>query len=260
MIKEALEYLANLGKATTKPELIPMGEGNDDERVFILNGEVHKFPVRPLPRCHNVDSLDDLMAAAERFATLNDVDDAGLPSIFYDVDRVQLVIDDSGHRRNSFTFDLELSNLVQALHCHDGQWFDQKSFLRVLKVDLRGTVDSVGFIDAVKCLKFENSATTTGVIDRSKESMGRDLKSSVSSKGDELPEVITFNIPVFGSFGERERHLIQAAVETEAVSARIRYVVLPEEYDRAVEAHLATINERLRERLGESVHIYHGRP
>lgn len=258
MIKDALEYLAHLGKETTRPIEIPMGSGNLHEKTFVLDGEFHTLEVLPPPRAHTVESLEDLMLAAERFAASNSTAGVGMPSIFYNADGVQLVIDDADHRVNSFTFGLDPSEQIDSLKRFNSQWLDQKSFLRALKFDLRGTINSPGLLEAIKTLKFDNSATTVGVIDRSKESMGRELKSSVQSKGEELPEEITFGIPIYGNSGERTPYYIGAALETDAVQARLRYCLLPGHYDMAIESHLEDINQRLRERLEDKAHIYNG--
>jgi hypothetical protein len=203
VLKEMIDALGDLTRKAAAPVPVPI---LDPRKVsFVVNGMQVTQDVPPTPRDHKAGSLDEIIALANRFGEGATDLGEGQPVVWYDEEKVVLVIDDSGHRVERATLTLDTSDVFACL-CRLSkarEWMDQKPFVRLLKLDLAGKVEPPYLIDRARKLKFEATSSSTGVVQRDRESLGRNITSEVTSDGD-IPEEVLVNAPVFKTAGERD--------------------------------------------------------
>lgn len=253
MLKEALALLVDLGQRTAKPETIY--EDAVLKRV-VIDGRIEDVTKTVPPRAHTVGCLAEIVALANRFA-----DDTANPVVWYDESRVVLVIDDPGHRVNVVTLPLAESDIFGVccrLREHK-PWHEQKAFVRLLRVDLAGTLDPGVLLNGVRKVSFSTTAEARGTVTRERESMGREINSSVAGQSP-IPETVTLRVPVYRTAGERQTYGLNCAVEIDHEQCRFQLLPLPDEIERVQHLAMESISARLVEGLREGVPCYYGKP
>jgi hypothetical protein len=188
------------GRKASAPVPVPI---LDPRKVsFVVNGMQVTQDVPPTPRDHKAGLSRRDHRAGE---SVRETSRGGSPVVWYDDEKVVLVIDDAGHRIERATLPLETSDVFACLTklAKGREWMDQKPFVRLLKLDLAGMVEPAFLLERARKLKFEATSSTTGVVQRDRESLGRNITSEVTSDGD-IPEEVLVNAPVFKTAGERE--------------------------------------------------------
>ncbi len=264
MKRDTLDRLVELVTKAGAPQ--PMDSGDARSKTFVVNGEVIERFVEPAPRRHDAGTLGDLIRLANRFAADGGEDDyetAGdaSPVVWYSEDSVDLVIDDRGHRLETVKLPLDFSGVFQVVRrLRETQaWFEQKAFVRLLRIDLAGALDPVHLLNAVRSVKFESGSVTRGEVQKSRESIGREIISRVEPSA-ELPDEVTLRVPVFKTAGLREVFPVRCAVDVNPPEGKFQLLPLPDEIERAIADALAFIGAVLGDGLDESVPHYQGRP
>lgn len=249
MIREALQYLTGLALESQKPVEVPTGD--PAERIYLFGKEVVKVALPEPFRKHTAGQVDSLIEVAARFQ-----EDA--PVVWVSEDSVVVVLDDEGHRAHLTTLPLVKSDLFDRLFklADEPEWLDQKAFIRLLRVDLAGTLPPGVLLDKVRKLSFENSSVVSGSVARDRESMGRSLTSQVKADS-ELPETVTIVAPVFQLDAP---YPIVCAVDVDAARGLLQLLPLPDEIERAKRSAINGLIDRLQKSLAETTHVYHGKP
>ncbi len=267
MIAEALKYLNEVMlKAETPVVLLD----SPRKQILAIGGNTIDVVKPPAPRNHRVSSLFDLINLATRFATETDTDplnsdDHGFPVVWYDEKQVVLLIDDTGHRVETATLALTESEVFSRVRdlANSPEWFAQKDFVRLLRIDLAGTLPASVLLNQVRKVSFAQGQTTTGEVRRNQESMGREITSKVHSDG-EIPEEVTLSVPVYCTAGECDHYAIRCALEVDTTRCAFQLVPLPDEVQRVQQLAIKSIGDRLRnglpDGLPEGVWAYYGRP
>lgn len=262
MIAEALKYLSDLTSKANAPVKLDV----PDPRTvrFVFNGESHSFSLPEPPRAHHAGCLGEIIALANRFKdepVTGAISEPEEPVVWYDGSRVVLVIDDGGHRIETATLTLETSDVFARLERLNKEkpWLDQKSFVRLLRIELARTLDPVVLLDKVRKLKFENGSITSGHVGRGSESLGREITSKVH-QGEDIPEEVTLSCPVYKTPGETEAIGVRCSVEIEPTNGTFRLLPLPDELEMVRHVAVSRIGERLKEGLAEAIPCYHGNP
>lgn len=263
MLLEALKYLADLGQKASAPHRVDV---KDPRRAhFVVGGQVLDLDLPAPPRDHHAGSLSEVVALANRFAG----SPSARPVVWYDAAAVVLVIDDAtgegldGHRVEKATLRLEpsdvFSRLVALRERPREAWFDQKAFIRLLRIELAGALPPVALLNTVRKVRFENGVTTTSEKRSQRESLGREITSQVSADA-ELPEEVTLNVPVYKTPGESERYPLRCTVEVEPGDGTFRLLPLPDEVERVRFMAIDSVGDRLAHGLTETVPHYFGKP
>ncbi len=260
MLREALDALVLLARQSAETK--PIDCKNPRTLYFSgPDGRLAELPLSISPRRHKVESLNDLIELATRFdkAPLGDGKFAN-PVVWYNAERVVLVIDDDGHRIETATLELEESDFFKTVcKLTAGPWYTQKDFIRLLKIHLVGTLPDVDLLNVVRRLKFENGTVTTGEVKKNRESMGREITAAVSAEG-EIPDFVRMMVPLYKVFDFKETYPVNCTVEVDPPDGRLRLMPFPDEVERVCHLALAAIEERLMEGLPESVPCYLGAP
>ncbi len=249
MIKEALEYVSNLTQSGLKPEKVETGD--QTRLTFFVSGEPVTID-RPIsPRHHEADDLATLCTLATRFAEQQ-------PVIWVDNSQVVLVMDDDGHRVNTATVRLELTTVFSRLKELDKSkpWLDQRAFIRLLRIELNGTLAPGILLDRVRKLRFEAGTIVTTEAKRDRESMGKQITAAVSADG-ELPEGVTLLVRVFRG---GEQFPINCSVDVDPSRGLLQLIPFPDEIERVTDLAVGRIQELIGEDIPDTVIVYNGRP
>jgi anti-sigma factor ChrR (cupin superfamily) len=250
MIKEALEYLTSQAILATETEKLP---GTLRKIRRLVNGEVMEWEVPVEPRDHFPATLDEVIALATRFA-------AEKPVVWFDHEQVTLVIDDAGHRIERATLNLEVSDtfgVVQMLR-RDKPWYTQPDFVRLLRVDLAGTLDPAVLLNRVRKLVIGQKTTTE--VQRRGESFGHEIN-ALAGKDTDPPDEVDLVLPVYKTPGEQTPVYVACTVDVEVAQPKpFRLIPKPDEVERVLQVAVGAIGEQLRAELPEGVQCYHGRP
>lgn len=248
MIAEALKYLAGQAKESVAPLLVAESPSN---KSYLIDGGVVDVP-QPLPsREHGVDRMESIIELANRFAGEDS------PVVWLDEDGVILVVNDDDHRNDRVMQTFEQSDvfaLVKRLAV-EKPWFEQKPFIRMLRVELNGVLPDVILLDRVRTLKFENGQSTTGQVMRGRESLGREITSKVEAP--EIPESVTLQLPVY-KLGPK--YPVECAVDIDPARGMLQLIPYPDQIERVVDLALGEIEAGLRAELESAVKLYRGRP
>lgn len=262
MLAEGFKFLCDLARASAEPLPLP-GDAWTERRL--VNGKVQEFARLPMPRDHNPGCLDDLIRLAVRFVggTASDpTGDSLTPVVWYDQGTVIAVLDDMSHRIEAATLTLERSD-VFALLCRlranpREAWLEQKPFVRLLRVELAGTLDPFLLLEPVRSMRWESTATTSGTVGRQQESLGREIASRVATEKD-LPDEVVLQVPVFKTPGETARWPMRCSVDTDPALCKIQLLPFPDEIERVFDLAVGSIGSRLGQGLGE-IPCYRGKP
>ena len=255
-LKEGLDRLVDL--ATKAGAVQRIDSGNPRQLRYLAAGSEIVIDTEPAPRQHKPAMVAEIIALASRFATAADA-----PVVWYDQTAVCLVIDDDGNRLETATLTLETSDVfavMERLRAKPAEaWFDQKSFVRLLRIDLAGTLPPVTLLNPVCKVRFENGEKVSGEVRSQRESLGREIISKVEADT-ELPEEVTLTAPVYKTAGERDSYPVRCSVEVDPMQGKFRLLPLPDELERVRDLAVAYIGERLGAGLPETVPAYRGKP
>lgn len=248
MIEEALKFLAS--QAREAHAAVKVNES--PARITFLAGDQVLHVDKPYPsRRHTVDSLDSLAELANRFA-------AEEPSVWVNSGAAVLVINDAEHRDDAAICGLPYSDVFGVIQhlAKNKPWLEQKPFIRMLRIELNGTLPPVALLERVRKLRFEQGAVVNSEVTRNRESMGRDIIAKIDAGGD-LPEAVTLEVPVH-KLGPK--YSIACAVDTDPARGLLQLIPFPDEIERVVDLAVADVIEGLRAHLDEGVMLYHGAP
>jgi anti-sigma factor ChrR (cupin superfamily) len=249
MIKEALQFLAAQTLVAGEPKDLP---GTPKKIRRLVQGQIVEWDIPTPPREHQPATLDEVIALATRFA-------AEKPVVWFDHEQVTLVIDDAGHRIERATLNLEVSDtfaVVQTLR-KDKPWYTQPDFVRLLRVELAGTLDPAVMLNRVRKLVIGQKTTTE--VQRRGESFGHEIN-ALAGKDTDPPDEVDLVLPVYKTPGEQTPVYVACTVDVEVAQPKpFRLVPKPDEVERVLQVAVGSIGERLRAGLPEGVACYHGR-
>jgi hypothetical protein len=255
MLRELFDAISKQAVAAAAPKSL----AKDGRReIFHIAGQPEALVVEtePAPRQHLVGTLNEIISLANRFA------EAGQePVVWYDGDQVVLIIEDDKLRLDNVRFPLVHSDIFRRVVALRDRplWLDQRDFIRLLRIDLAGTLNPAVLLDRVKKLKIDSGQTITSTVNRQKESMGREVTASVTSEGD-IPEVVALNSRIYKAHEEVDSFPVSCSVEIDPMSTTpFRLMPLPDEIERVVYNALESIQMRLDKGL-KDVPCYYGKP
>lgn len=188
MIREALDWL----KERVDKSQTPIEVSKRDDRVIYLypDGREVTVAIDPKRRFHNVHTVDDFVAACSRWGT-----SGGGGVVFHDEKRVVLLCDDDD-RRDVVVLPLLRTDVVKVFERLDAepQAFDQRTFLRLLRRDLRNTIPAV-LITAISNIEIVSAGNGKSEINPGRERGTREFAADLASE--KIPDVVTCNVPLY---------------------------------------------------------------
>ena len=274
MIAEAIKAIADM--ARNAANLTPVefeSESPRSQKFLHLDGSVSAVDA-PIPaRNHVVGTLGEIVALADRFAgdeeedgTIGDT--AGRqadPVVWYDGNRVVLIADDRGHRCDRMTLELIESQIFVRVRrlVANPVWMSPRDFIRLLRIELAGAMSPDVLLNRVRRIRIENGQITEAASSHGKESIGRSVKAELATGGDQMPEEVVIQIPVYSTPGERGfTYAMTCAVEInpETPNTPFRLMPLPDEVERVSAEAVGAIGKRLAAGLPSGVNCYFGSP
>lgn len=251
MLKEALAFLGERFSKSEAARLLAIP--GDGRKAYVdQGGTVTPYDVAPPLRAHRVDSVEDMVGAAQRWN--------GKPVLWISGESVVLVPDDND-RRDRVTLPLVKSaQFARIVALGKSPELEQPDLLRLLRIDLPGVVGRSDLIATVRKIKWRTSAGGEASIAHGNESLGRQIEAEVTGAGN-IPESLLVSCNVYQNSGERD-HTFTVALDLEILphEQKFRLKPLPDEIERVTEEALADIRERLMSGLGESVEVFYGTP
>lgn len=251
MITEALRYLTTLARESITPFRIT--PDNPDMERHLVGGQLVEFP-RPLPnRAHELINVQDF---ANLVGSLHEASEQGGAIVWISDDEVVAVLDDEQRRLDRVTLRMPKTTLFQRIEAL-GDPMEHRAFLRLLRVDLAGTLAPGTLLEKVKRVDFENGTVVRAKVGRAEESLGKEITGKVTANG-ELPETVVLEARIWSSYGFTAR--VPCAVEIDPLRGTLALEPYPDAIENAVDEGLTVLANYLGEHLPSGVGVYRGRP
>lgn len=231
--------------------------GDPDNLIIAKEGVYVIRPVPPSRIAHEVLSLEDLITYARRCEEAEDADEPTPRSVWHNPAEVVLLLDDSD-RRDRVTFHLQKTPALltlEALEAQDIGWICQQAFVRLLKIDF-GVNPAI--VAAFRTLDFKRGDATHADVQHGRETLGKSVEAAVQGTA-AIPEDLMIPLSLYRSVGEAAVYHIRCAVEINSVQGLFKLTPFPGELDAMVQAHQATIHDRLSRSLSDGM-VYYGSP
>lgn len=229
---EAIREIERLVKAGAKTEFVRNKQ--EPEHVYWRvnpEGTAEVVEVEPPLWSRHFKRPDDVVAALSEGSDFS-------RTTFYDETAIQVVQDDDC--RKLTTCPMEFSPQFQWLKTKSAGAFDQRAFVRLLRIDFRGCLDGApDLLGLVRNLKFTNAGQAVGNIQHGRESLGKSIESQVSGESS-LPEEIRVTVPIWKNWNVRQD--IACAIEIDSQSQTFRLTPYPNELDNALDRSLMALH------------------
>ena len=245
--KSAVEAIAALQRTACTPSLIQIP--GDDTRLLLVHGDTAEFlVVPPRRRDHRVDNINSFSTAVTLYE---------IPVIYHRDDFVVGIINDDD-RKDFVTWDLKLDSrwgILRSLIKPSS--FDHKSFIRWLRVDMRGAITR-DFIDSIRSINFSQLAEGDSYIATGTEKMGKSVVAKVNIKGD-LPDEIKVSCPIYSSYGANQHYSVSLMLDIDVQAQRF-VVQFPESEMTTAENAFANWMQAELSNNCPNAHVFAGTP
>lgn len=202
-------------------------------------GEIVEAEASPFPRTHVVGSFESFVRACRMKMYDSDSLDGPLVevptprTVWYSRKGLVSVLDDRT-RRDTVKWNLSPSKEILTLqNCLNCAPMSQEDFVRLVRIELNYSKQSISnLLSVLRNLQFKSEATSSGVVNHGKRSVG--AKEEQRVWGDvEVPEEVDVVVP---AFAETSSYLckVPCAVEINTVTHKFRLTPYPGSIDRAL--------------------------
>lgn len=251
MIAEALEALAKMATEAVKPQSVVLDK--DPRRVFVNTGnKLEEVKLNPAPRAHGVESLQDLIAAANNWGT------AGV--VWHNHSKVVLVVNDS-ERYDTVTFSLLESHAFKKLLELDRKQMriGQRDFIQLLRHDLAGKVPD-DLLPKVRKIEATSSGKGVSEIQHGRERGTREFQAEIVGATN-IPEVVDASVTVYQNVPELPRFGVRLSLDITLPPQAVDFLMqpLPDELANIMRASQSELHELLTEGVG-GIPVFFGTP
>lgn len=253
MLKEAFEYLFNVGRDSTK--LIVKADAEPSHIYFIRqpDGTLERTAGGVGPMNHKAGNLDTIIELAKKNTD-------GSTSVWFSPSGVTLVFDDRSRANLVFMDSDPLKQLKQWKESRPA--LTQQQLIQCLKTTFRDSLSTAGELVAVLSkVKFTSGATIDTSIGHGKASLGKEIVGEVTGTK-AIPEYVTFTLSIFANpCLQQLRKGIECALIPDPETGTFRVVPLPGQIENAVEWAVKEVGDELQERLDATkVPVLNGSP
>lgn len=249
MLKELFDAICANAAQAVKPH-VSRAECDPRHMMVAYNGKLESLSIPPPIRDHVVTSLDSLATAVELW-------DSGNTVVYYGVEEIVAVLDDED-RRDVVTMPLTLSQAWQYVAALPGKRFEQKEFVRLLRLNLSG-VAPAALLPLVRKIDVSSGSLTTSDLSPGRERGTKEFRQELATQS-ELPDRVQLMCSIHATPGVRAERAIACAFEFDLSSLTFRLEPLPDELQAATEAALFDLGETLSDRLPKGVTVLAGKP
>lgn len=251
MLKEALEFMAGVGRASAPTIMTATAEPGHIYFVRQLDGSLKKTEAEPPPTASLAYSLQAIIA----HATAEPLD------VWYNAETVIARFGDE--LRSRITLNLYLGEQMKVLQAWktNSTSLMQVELIRALRTTFRSATPSNPELAAIlRRVNFKSTASTQGEVGHGTASLGKQIAGEVTGVW-AIPEYVVFTFPVYGNPCFRGVWAsVECALEPDAGNGTFRVIPLPGQLECAVESAVAEIAEQLRKGIGDDVALYFGKP
>lgn len=270
MYKEVLDAAVKLGKEQKLPQLVPYDPRKavafiNEQGVLEVKGP-EKGPIRR----HQPYSLGSFADYVARWSPANvvlgtDEPQAGIAqSVWYNRGEIVFFQDDVA-RQDRVAVDLEPSHQLKVILEWPGEsgvkggWYTSPALIRLLRVDLKGCYDNAArLIDLIRVVLWKQEQEKQVEAPRGKTSVGTKIETQMKNI-DQLPEYITFRVPMFDGHVHSVQS-IECALELDEASCKFGLLPIPGQIEAACEAAEEEIANTLGSLLPEGTNVFYGDP
>lgn len=268
MIAEGLQKLIDVSResldASKAAHFPKIDKLPTNQIVKILRDGSHEFlELDPPERKHLLRSVDQIPA----FVTYASERLKGSPSVWLNGDGVTVVVTDQRDqwRMDTGRVNLKFSPQFAILNQweHNPLDHEHKDFLKMLQRYF-GQNEAISNLPALlktlRKLQFNNGVAIVSAADNKKQSVGREIASSVSS-GDatELPEMLTVAVKVFDDNAIEQQVAIPAMLDITS-TGQFRLIPLAGTIKQAIDVTLAAVHDMFMSNLPDGVPVFFGTP
>jgi hypothetical protein len=257
MLKEAFEFLTNLGRTQAVGSILVPPKGTEPEHIYFLrdaNGKIERMVAESEPRNDEAQSLIPIVDFA--------IENKATAEIWYSRNMVSVTLD-RRTRRDCVNFKPILSAQIIALqHLEKNKpHIRQPDLIKELRVTFNGCLNS-NLIDILKRVKFTNGSTIEMETTKTKASIGKQIMADVTGTAD-IPDDFKLVVPVFSNaFFAPLRQSVTVALEPDPANGTFQVIPYPQEVEKAIAAG----EEYIRLQIGgmlkdagvENVPVYNG--
>ncbi len=254
MIKEALDFVFGKAKEQADTRNAKRLDFLSDPRVnrYELNGEIRELPIQPPLRAHVVDSVFDLILAANTWGQKG--------TIWLNESIVILTVDDAD-RREHVALPLVKTDVFQKVEALNSSPFvNQGELIRLLRREFRKSPQATTLLSSVRSIKFRKGETGHSDLQHGNESMGRTIEEEVTGAADILDE-LTLPLSVYANPGERATVVtMMFSLDIDVQGKRFALKPLPDEIPMAIDQALASIRAAITAGGPAGIPVLYGRP
>jgi len=206
-------------------------------RIFdSKNGSLTYWPTPDLPPDITLSSLDDLEVAYEKYG------DPGEGTVWVDETRIVLLFDST--RIGKASLRLNMNPAIEVLKNMRGKTPQQlRSILRLDLFDAK--LEPEDFTQAISNLKFETTQTTDVKLAKGDESIGKGVRSKVTSEA-EIPQTVSFGFRLYPDIPYLSHIAVACGVVTDSTAGTVSVIPYPGEIDLCIRSVMNRIAESLR--------------
>lgn len=263
MLAELLTKMEMMAVKTVKPFILKADDEPDDVYYLVdADGTHSKVVADQPPRSFIAGSVAALCQVVRDWVAAK-----AEPCVWFSRQKVTATMNEET-RREWISYELTITKQFNMLVALSGteKWKDQKSFLRLLRIDLHDCGIDPGAVAIFRNLRFSASQGGTGVVEAGKRSLTSDMKANLESAGGVVPETLTLAVQVFEEPDFKINVL--CSVEQDPEKCQLALLPLPGEVENAVRAAerkigdmiLTNLAARLTAKQLEAPPVYYGKP
>ena len=213
MIKDFLQYMFTLGKNESTPQIHDLDRRT---KIVMMNGSSSYRDVLPPVHALKLDTIESLGIAVAAHIELYEGTDG--PTVYVNSKQIAVQLSPV-NSEGVAAMALKQSEALTAIL--KGTW-KQSDLVRLLRTKLAGCFDE-RFLAVLKRVDFRRMNATSSKVSHTGDTLGKAVEASVQSSEGDIPEIVTFTIPIFGNadlvtFKETIRFAVDSDPNTETFS------------------------------------------
>lgn len=241
MIREAIQALVDYGRneAVHKdPTRVNITTDPRKAHLFV-GGKLETFDVLPPLRQHRVETVDDLIAAIQRWG-----DDT---SVVYIGERGVVFHLRDTDRRDAVFMPLQPDPVYRTLVLLLDKWHDQSAMIRLLRRELAGLNERDVLLSAVRNVRWRTTEGGASDASLGRESLSLDVLREVSNIDKNFPETATITAAAY--VGVPQQYPFVLTIDIAITKKLFAIEPLPDQLSECARLARESIQARLREQF-----------